>query len=48
MLSAIPWITDSTTEQNIVIIAIVPNITSLIQLHKSETLQIHSGNTKWQ
>jgi hypothetical protein len=43
MLSAIPWITDSTTVQNIVIIAIVSNITSQIQLHKSHTLQKHSG-----
>jgi hypothetical protein len=43
VLSAIPWITDSTTVQNIVIIAIVSNNTSQIQLHKSQTLQIHSG-----
>jgi predicted lipase len=43
MLSAIPWITDSTIVQNIVIIAIVSSITSQIQLHKSQTLQIHSG-----
>jgi hypothetical protein len=43
VLSAIPWITDSTTVQNIVIIAIVSNITSQIQLHKSQTLQKHSG-----
>jgi hypothetical protein len=43
VLSAIPWITDSTTVQNIVIIALVSNITSQIQLHMSQTLQIHSG-----
>jgi hypothetical protein len=42
VLSAIPWITDSTTVQNIVIIAIVSNITSQIQLQRSQTLQIHS------
>jgi hypothetical protein len=34
VLSAIPWITDSTTVQNIVIIAIVSNVTSQKQLHK--------------
>jgi hypothetical protein len=43
VLSAIPWITDSTTVQNIVIIALVSNITSQIQLHMSQTLQIHSA-----
>jgi hypothetical protein len=43
VLSAIPWFTDSTTVQIIGIIAIVSNITSQIQLHKSQTLQIHSG-----
>jgi hypothetical protein len=35
VLSAIPWITDSTTVQNIVIIAIVSNITSQIQIQVS-------------
>jgi hypothetical protein len=44
VLSAIPWISDSTIVQNIVIIAIVSNITSQIQLHKSQTLWKHSGN----
>jgi hypothetical protein len=43
VLSVIPWITDSTTVQIIVIIAIVSNITSQIQLHKSQILQIYSG-----
>jgi hypothetical protein len=43
VLCAIPWIIDSTTVQNIVIIAIVSNITSQIQLPKSQTLQEHSG-----
>jgi hypothetical protein len=43
MLSATSWITDRTTLQNLVIIAIVSNITTHIQLHKSQTLQIHSG-----
>jgi hypothetical protein len=39
MLSAIPWITDSTTEQNIVFHCIVSKITTLIQIHKSLNLQ---------
>jgi hypothetical protein len=43
VLSAIPWISDSTIVQNIVSIAIVSNITSQIQLHKSQTLQKHGG-----
>jgi hypothetical protein len=48
VLSAIPWITDSTTLQNVVIIAIVSIITTQIQLHMVQTLQNHSGITKWQ
>jgi hypothetical protein len=48
MLSAIPWITDSTTVQNVVIIAILSNITSQIQLYKSQILQISQRKTKWQ
>jgi hypothetical protein len=43
VLSAIPCITDSTIVQIIVIIAIVSNVATYIQLHKSQTLQIHSG-----
>jgi hypothetical protein len=43
VLSATPWIIDSTTVQNILIIKIVSNITMQIQLQKSQTLQIHNG-----
>jgi hypothetical protein len=39
MLSTIPWITDSTTEQNIVFHCIVSKITMQIQIHKSLNLQ---------
>jgi hypothetical protein len=48
VLSAIPWITDSTTVQNVVIIAIVSIIRMQIQLQMGQTLQNHSGITKWQ
>jgi hypothetical protein len=47
VLSAIPWITDSTTVQNIGIIEIVSNITSLIQLQVSnltDSQRKQSGN----
>jgi hypothetical protein len=43
MLSAIPRIINSTTVQNIVIIAVVSNITLQIQLNRSQTLQIRNG-----
>jgi hypothetical protein len=40
MLSAIPWITNSTTIENVVIIAIVSIITTQIQLHMGHTYKI--------
>jgi hypothetical protein len=44
VLSDTPWITDSTTIQNIVIIAIVSNITMEIQLYKSQPYRFTAEN----
>jgi hypothetical protein len=44
VLSAIPWITNSTTIQNIVIIAIVSNITTQIQLQSLKPYRYTAEN----
>jgi hypothetical protein len=44
MLCATPWITDSTIVQNIVIIAIVSNITSQIQLQSLKPYRFTAEN----
>jgi hypothetical protein len=47
VLSAIPRITDSTTVQNLVTIAVVSKF-QRISSYKVSTLDIHSKITKWQ